>query len=468
MGNILSTTYEEFLNAKRIVSQVAGFNPRPMHPALFPHARDIARWGCLRGRAAFFEDCGCMKTSQEIAWGSEVSFHVGGPVLMLAPWMVAEQTQDEGRRLWNTEITLCASESDLKPGLNITNYEKLHKFTPNKIAGVVADEAGILKAYDGKTRNQVIDFSRTIPYRLAATATPSPNNYTELGNHAEFLGIMSMNEMLATFFVHDGGETSKWRLKGHAEQAFFQWLSTWAVFLTKPSDLGYSDDGFELPELEIILHAMDCGPSEGFLFPVEARTLPERRGARRSSIDDKVREIAAMVNGDPDQWIVWCGLNDESSALAKSITHAVEITGKTAVADGNEVKRRDAMLGFINGQHKDLVTKGNIAGWGLNLQFCHKMAMCSMSDSAEEFYQIVRRCLRFGQKNKVQVHVFLAETEMAVWRNVERKQKETDILTRAMVEHMRDFNQREIKGVTKEEIHYVPTKSIELPGWLNA
>ena len=277
-----------------------------------------------------------------------------------------------------------------------------------------------------------------------------------------------MNEMLATFFVHDGGETAKWRLKGHAEQAFYQWLATWSVFLTKPSDLGYSDEGFELPELEVVLHAMDCGPSEGFLFPVEARTLQERRGARRSSIDQKVSEIAAMVNADPDQWIIWCGLNDESSALAKAITQAVEITGKTAVADGNEVKRRDAMLGFINGQHKDLVTKGRIAGWGMNLQVCHKMAMCSMSDSAEEFYQIVRRCLRFGQKNKVEVHVFLAETEMVVWRNVERKQKETDILTRAMVGHMRDFNQREIKGVTKEEIQYVPTKAIELPGWLNA
>ncbi len=439
-----------------------------MHPNAKPHQRDITRWACKRGRAAIFADCGLMKTGMEVMWGSKVSRHANAPVLMLAPWMVAEQTQDEGRRLWDTEITLCASQSDMKPGVNITNYEKLHKFSPNGIAGIAADEAGILKAYDGKTRNAVIEFSRTIPYRLGATASPSPNDYTELGNHAEFLGIMSMNEMLATFFVHDGGETAKWRLKGHAEVAFRQWLSTWAVFLTKPSDLGYSDSGFELPELEIILHAMDCGPSEGFLFPVEARTLQERRGARRSSIDDKVRAIAAMVNGDPDQWIIWCGLNDESSALARAITQAVEITGKTAVADGNEVKRRDAMLGFINGQHKDLVTKGKIAGWGLNLQFCHKMAMCSMSDSAEEFYQIVRRCLRFGQKSKVEVHVFLAETEMAVWRNVERKQKETDILTRAMVEHMRDFNQREIKGVTKEEIHYLPTKAIELPGWLNA
>lgn len=409
-----------------------------------------------------------MKTGQEIMWAEQVNIHTQAPVLGLAPWMVAEQTQSEGRDLWGVDITLCASESDLKPGVNITNYEKLHKFSPGKIAGIFADEAGILKAYNGKTRNQVINFSRNIPYRLAATATPSPNDYTELGNHAEFLGIMSMNEMLATFFVHDGGETAKWRLKGHAEQAFYRWLATWSVFLTKPSDLGYSDDGFELPELEVVFHAMDCGPSEGFLFPVEARTLQERRGARRSSIDDKVREIAVLINGDPDQWIVWCGLNDESSALAKAITQAVEITGKTAVADGNEVARRDAMLGFISGKYKDLVTKGRIAGWGMNLQFCHKMAMCSMSDSAEEFYQIVRRCLRFGQKRKVEVHVFLAETEMAVWRNVEWKQKETDLLMRAMVEHMRDFNQREIKGVTKEEIHYLPTKAIDLPGWLNA
>ena len=459
--------YRKFLDKKRLVSSVAGFEPGPIHPRAFPHQRDIARWACKRGRAALFEDCGLMKTGQEVLWASQVSERFGS-VLMLAPWMVAEQTQAEARDLWDTEVTLCASPKDLRSGINITNYEKLHKFQPGGFAGIVCDESGILKAFDGKTRNQVIEFSRTIPYRLAATATPSPNDYTELGNHAEFLGIMSMAEMLATFFVHDGGETSKWRLKGHAATAFREWLSTWAVFLTKPSDLGFSDEGFELPPHEIILHVLDCGPSEGFLFPVEARTLQERRGARRSSIGDKVREISALVNTSADQWIVWCGLNDESSALAKAIPSAVEITGKTAVADGQEQKRSDAMRGFIAGKYKDLVSKGSIAGWGMNMQFCHNMAMCSMSDSAEEFYQIVRRCLRFGQKHKVNVHVFLSELEMAVWRNVERKQKETDILTRAMVEHMKDFSQREIKGVTKQEIVYLPNQAMTLPGWLSA
>lgn len=462
----MTAEYQAFLDRKRITAPVAGFEPTKLHDNAKPHQRDIVRWACRRGRAALFEDCGLMKTGQEVMWAEQVHLKTKSPVLMLAPWMVAEQTIEEGRNLWDVDINLCRSDADVKPGLNITNYEKLHKFEPD-FAGIVCDESGILKAFDGKTRNQVIEFSRNIPYRLAATATPSPNDYTELGNHAEYLGIMSMAEMLATFFVHDGGETSKWRLKGHAEVAFREWLATWAVFLTKPSDLGYSDEGFELPPHEVFLHVLDCGPSEGFLFPVEARTLQERRGARRSSIDDKVRDIAALVNSSDEQWIVWCGLNDESEALAKAITGAVEITGKTAVADGNEQKRADAMRGFINGTHKDLVTKGRIAGYGMNLQFSHNMAFCSMSDSAEEFYQIVRRQLRYGQKRKVNIHVFLSELEMAVWRNVERKQKETDRLTRAMVDHMKDFNQREIRGVTRETISYAATKPLELPVWLN-
>lgn len=464
----MSNQYREFLERKRITASPAGFKPTAMHTLLFPHQRDISQWACKRGRAAIFADCGLGKSAMEIMWASQTSSHTKRPVLLLAPWMVAEQTREEAIRLWDTDATLCASQSDVRPGINLTNYEKLHKFDPSEFSGVVADESGILKAFDGKTRNQVIQFSRTIPYRLGASATPSPNDYAELGNHAEFLGIMSMSEMLATFFVHDGGETAKWRLKGHAEKAFREWLSTWAVFLTKPSDLGYSDDGFELPPMEVILHVLDCGPSEGFLFPVEARTLQERRGARRSSIDDKVREIAAIVNSSDEQWTVWCGLNDESEALAKAIPTAVEITGKTAASDKNEESRKSLMRQFVSGEKKDLISKGKLCGWGMNLQFSHNMAMCSMSDSAEEFYQILRRQWRFGQKNKVKAHVFLSELEMAVWRNVERKQKETDVLTKAMVQELKGFSQREIKGVTKQEIEYRPQVAMALPEWLSA
>lgn len=460
------TPYATFLDRKRITAQPAGFQSRELHERMFPHQRAITSWTCKRGRAATFLDCGLGKTGIGIAWASEVNYHTFQPVLIVTPWMVAEQTRDEASRLWDTEIRLCKSQADVGSGLNATNYEKLHKFDPSAFAGIVCDESGILKAFDGKTRNQIIQFSKNILYRLAMTATPSPNDYTELGNHAEFLGIMSMAEMLATFFVHDGGETSKWRLKGHAEKAFREWLSTWAVFLTKPSDLGYPDDGFDLPPHEVFLHVLDCGPSEGFLFPIEARTLQERRGARRSSISDKVREISAIVNASPEQWIVWCGLNDESSALAKSIPTAVEITGKTAISEKNEENRAALMRRFLSGEAKDLVSKGRICGYGMNLQGSHNMAMCSMSDSAEEFYQIVRRQLRFGQKHKVNVHVFLSELEMAVWRNVERKQKETDALTRAMVDEMKDFSQREIKGVTKQTIEYLPKVAMEIPEWL--
>lgn len=462
-----TSKYAAFLDRKRVSSPVAGFECGPLHPRAYHHQRDITAWACKRGRAALFEDCGLMKTGQEVMWADQVVRHAKGPVLMLAPLLVAEQTKKEARELWDVDITLCASQSDVRPGINITNYEKLHKFTPD-FSGIVLDESSILKALDGKTKKLVIEFSRNIPYRLAGTATPSPNDYTELGNHAEFLGIMSMSEMLATFFVHDGGETSKWRLKGHAEDKFWEWLSTWSVCMRKPSDLGYSDDGFILPELRIIPHILDCGASEGFLFPVEARTLQERRGARRSSITDKVSAIAEMVNADSDQWIVWCGLNAESSALAAAIHGAVEITGKAAVADGSEQKRRDAMDGFISGKYRVLVTKGRIAGWGLNLQFAHKMAHCSLSDSWEEFYQELCREYRFGQTFAVESHPFLSELEMGVWRNLERKRKDSERMAAALVEHMKDFNQREIKGVRRESVEYKPTVAMELPEWLHA
>jgi DNA modification methylase len=440
----VSTSYEEFLAGKRIAAQPVGFEPGVLHPSMRPDQRDITRWCIRRGRAAGFTDCGTGKTFIEQEFAVEVAKNAG-TVLILSPLAVAEQTVAEGKR-WGREIHLCESQADVVAGgINITNYQKLHKFTPN-FAGIILDESSILKALDGSTRQAITEFAKGIPYRFAGTATPSPNDYTELGNHAEFLGIMTMAEMLATFFVHDGGETSKWRLKGHAEKEFFRWLASWAVVMRKPSDLGYSDEGFELPNLNIQEHVLDAGPAEGMLFAREARSLQERRGARRSSLESRVRECAERVNGSSGQWLVWCDLNDESDLLRRLIPGAIEVKGSD-----EDDHRRDAMMGFADGKYRVLVTKPRIAGWGMNWQQSHNMAFVGLSDSYEAFYQAIRRQWRYGQKNDVDVHLYLASTETAVLANLKRKQAAADKMAESMVEHMKEFNQREIAGASVRE-----------------
>lgn len=437
--------YEEFLDSKRIVAQPVGFEPGELHPAMFDYQRDVTRWAIRRGRAALFQDCGLGKTFEQIEWSREVQQKTGGKVLILAPLAVAEQTIEEADR-FGSKIHLAESQADcVDPGIYITNYEKLHKFESSWDA-IVLDESSILKSFDGATRKAIIEFSAVIPYRLACTATPSPNDYTELGNHAEFLGIMSMSEMLATFFVHDGGETSKWRLKGHAESEFWKWLATWAVCQRKPSDLGYSDAGFELPELIIHEVIIDAGPAEGMLFAREAQSLQERRVARRGGLQARVGECSDAVNASGEPWLIWCGLNDESTLLKSSIKTAVEVRGSD-----KEPHRRDALIGFTNGKYRDLVSKGSICGWGMNWQHCHNVAFPGLSDSYEEFYQCIRRCWRFGQKHAVHVWIWIASTETAVLRNIKRKQAEADKMAEAMIGHMAEFNKRELATSSARE-----------------
>jgi hypothetical protein len=440
-------TYTEFLDSKRILDHPSGFEPESLNQALFPFQRDIVRWALRRGRAALFEDCGMGKTLQQLEWANLVSRHQKRPVLILAPLAVAEQTAREGER-FGIAVTLAESMEDIKPGVNISNYEKLHRFHP-AFAGIVLDESSILKAFDGKTRTQLIDFSRAIPFRLAATATPSPNDFTELGNHAEFLGVMNMPEMLATFFVHDGGETSKWRLKGHAEEEFWKWVASWAVMLRKPSDLGYSDDGFILPPLSLYQHTIPIDTPEWTLFTVEARSLNDRREARRDSLQERVTQCAHMVNGSNEQWLIWCDLNAESDALYKSIPDSYEVRG----SDSAQYKK-GALLDFAAGNLRVLVSKPWICGFGMNFQLCHNIAFVGLSDSFEAFYQAVRRCWRFGQTHPVECHIICAETEGAVVRNIERKEKQAEEMARGMVKHMARINQENIHGAVRETVQY--------------
>ena len=308
--------YSDFLARKSIVDAPTGLDKVPaLSKHLFPFQRDIVTWALRRGRAAIFADCGMGKTLMQLEWAR----HIPGDVLILAPLAVASQTVMEGAK-FGIGVTICRTQSDVKPGINITNYEMLEHFNATKFSGVVLDESSILKSYDGSTRTAIIEaFSKT-PYRLACTATPSPNDYMELGNHAEFLGAMTRPEMLAMFFVHDGGDTSKWRIKGHAEPEFWKWICSWAVNLRKPSDLGYRDDDFILPPLklhEVMVRATKV--QDGMLFAMPASSLQERLSERRNTVDDRVAKCAELVNRMPGKWIVWCNLNSESDALTKSI-----------------------------------------------------------------------------------------------------------------------------------------------------
>lgn len=457
--------YIDFLATKRIDVRPAGFDVSrdTLNAGLFDWQRDIVRWALARGRAALWEDCGLGKSLQQLAWADEVCRHSKGNVLILAPLAVSQQTVREGEKFGIT-VTHCRTHADVMPGINITNYEMLHHFDASQFVGVVLDESSILKSYSGATRTAIIDaFSRT-PYRLACTATPAPNDYMELGNHAEFLGVMTRVEMLSMFFVHDGGDTSKWRLKGHAESEFWRWLCSWAVMIRKPSDLGYDDNGFILPPLQMHSHIIESdAPLEGMLVAVEAQTLTERRQARRASLSERVAATAALVTASDEPWVIWCDLNDEGDELERLIPGAVQVAGK----HDNDYKEW-AMDAFSKGRIRVLVSKTSICGFGMNWQHCPNVAFVGLSDSYESFYQAVRRCWRFGQTQPVQCHVITAETEGAVVSNIQRKEADADRMARDMVVHMHSINAANIKSTGRVQTTYEPGIAMIVPTWIRS
>ena len=440
--------YLEFLERKRIVDAPTGLDTvPPLNPMLFEFQKDIVRWALRRGRAAIFADCGLGKTPMQLEWAK----HIPGEVLILAPLAVSAQTVREGAK-FGIPVGYARNDSQITERITITNYEMLEHFNVSRFKGVVLDESSILKSYDGKTRTQIIESFCDTPYRLACTATPAPNDFMELGNHAQFLGAMSYTEMLSMFFVHDGGETQKWRLKGHAQTDFWKWLCSWAVMIRKPSDLGYPDDSFTLPEMvmhEVTVTVEDA--TSGFLFPVEAATLQERIAARRETTADRVKHCSDIVNGTDAPFLVWCNLNTESEALRKAIPGAVEVKG----SDSNDHKE-SALMGFSEGHIRCLITKPSIAGFGMNWQHCANVAFVGLSDSYEQFYQAVRRCWRFGQKHSVNVYTICAETEGAVVANIKRKEAEAQKMAEEMVANMHDLNAEALKGaIVRDKADYV-------------
>jgi len=457
-------SYSDFLAKKRMIDPATGMNNVPDLPSfLFPHQSDIVSWALRRGRAAIFAGTGLGKTAMELTWADAVAAHTDRPVLVFAPLAVAAQHIREADK-FGIPARLVREQGDVRHGVNVTNYQKIDHFDLTTFGGIVLDESSILKSTDGKYRTRLIDECASVPFRLAATATPAPNDFMELGNHAEFIGAMSYTDMLATFFTHDGGETQKWRLKGHAETEFWKWMASWAVMLRKPSDLGYPDDGYDLPPLRQVQHlvAADYAPSldTGLLFPMEARTMQERLGARRDTVDERVALAASITPADrPFVW--WCNLNSESEALAKAIPGAVELRG----SDSDDAKEQK-IAGFLDGSIRVLVTKSSIAGFGLNFQHCADTGFVGLNDSFEQVFQAVRRFWRFGQTKPVTAHFIAAETEGAVVANLRRKEADAERMAAAMVMHTADFSSAEVRGATRTVPDYNPTKPMELPGFL--
>jgi len=452
--------YLEFLAKKTRHMPPTGFSVDSLNGSLlFPFQQDIVRWALRRGKAAIFASTGLGKTAMQLTWANEIYRYTSKPVLIMAPLAVSYQTAEEGKK-FGIDVTICRSQIDVVNGVNVTNYEKLSKFDPSGFAAIVLDESSILKSYNGKTRGQIIEAFRDTPYKLACTATPAPNDYMELGNHAEFLGAMSRSEMLATFFVHDGGDTAKWRLKGHAKDAFWRWVASWAVMIEKPSDLGYPDDDFILPPLRI--HQVTVELKENWtdgLFIPQAVTLADQRKVKKMSLADRVAKAAEIANASDDQCLIWCQLNEESAALAKAVTGAIEVKG----SDDPDHKEQ-ALVGFGTGAIRRLVSKVSIAGFGMNYQNCHKMIFASIDHSFEGFFQAIRRSWRFGQKHPVDVYVITSEAEAPILANLERKEREFREMLNGMIAASKDIMRENVQGLGRDVATY-RTDMAEGDGW---
>lgn len=457
--------YHEFIKNKAIVYQPSGFDCTERNENLFGWQNDVVRWALRKGKCAIFSDCGTGKTRMLLQWANMVHKHENRAVLILAPLAVAQQTKAEGV-LCGIDVKVVRDQSECENGLNITNYEMLQHFDDSFFCGVVLDESSIIKHKDGKTRQMIQDMFEETAYKLCCTATPAPNDFMELGTHAQFLGVMKQTEMLATFFVHDGGETQNWRLKGHAEKKFFEWVAGWAACFKRPQDLGYEEEGYKLPDLRIHEETVESTSTElidgqMMMFAPVGKTLLERRSARRNSLQDRVNRAAEIANATGEQVLVWCDLNSESKALTEAINGAVEVEGSMSLEE-----KEKGITGFMKGENRVLVSKPSIAGFGINAQNAHIEIFVGLSDSFEAYYQAVRRCWRFGQDKPVDVYIIISDAEGAVKENIQRKQRDAERMTDELIGFTREFLQSDLKQTKRDVDEYYAFEQMEVPVWM--
>lgn len=434
-------SYSTFLEAKRAKAPALGVSVTAgdLHSSIYEWQAEIVAWAARVGRAAIWADTGLGKTRMQIEWARSVA--PGGASLIVAPLAVCQQTVREAHAI-DVEAKYVRHSDDITgPGIWVTNYEMVERFDPSLLDAVVLDEASILKQSTGKTRTMLIDHFKDVPYRLACTATPAPNDPEELTNQAEFLGVMTRANMLAAYFVHD---QDGWRPKGHARGPMFAWMSTWALAIRRPSDMGYPDDDYELPGLDISAHLLPVEvEQEGQLFATDLGGVGGRSQIRKATMDARCETAARLVSKEPDEpWVLWCGLNDEADMLTRLIPGAVNVKGSMTP----EEKARE-LLAFADGDTRVLVTKPSLAAFGLNWQHCARVIFVGLSDSYEAYYQAIRRCYRFGQHRVVEVHVVLSELEGQIAQNISRKEHEASAITGDLVEAMQDARTTTLGGV---------------------
>lgn len=451
--------YQDFILNKQQLKNMNGFKPVYMPDCLFDFQAELVDNAVRQGRTAIFADCGMGKTLIELVYAENVARHTRGNVLILTTCAVAQQIQQEGIKF---DIPVTRSYRGEIGRITVCNYERLHLLNPSDFRAVICDESSILKNFKGKTKQDITIFMRKIEYRLLASATPSPNDFIELGTSSEVLGYMGYMDMLNKFFKNElnnsftgriGGEVIKWRLKGHAKKAFWQWVASWSRAVRKPSDMGYEDRDFLLPPLIEIEHVVEAKKlAEGMLFALPAVGVKEQREERRRSVEERCEKVASLINSTNDYAIAWCHLNDEGDLLQKMIPDSVQVSGK----DSDE-KKEQKLMDFANGKTRVLVTKPVIGAWGLNLQHCNHMTAFP-SHSFEQYYQAIRRCWRFGQKRPVTVDIITTEGEHRVLANLQRKAAQADEMFTHLIANM-----NEAVGIDNSK-HF--NKQLEAPSWL--
>lgn len=461
--------YRSAVAAKRLATPTVGLSRVPdLNPAMFPHQASVTDFALRGGRTALFLDTGLGKSLCALDWGRIVVEHTNEPVLMLAPLAVAAQHQREAEKFGIDARAIREPDQITTPRVYITNYDRLDKFDPSAFGGVILDESSILKSMNGRTSKSLIQAFSDTRFRLACTATPAPNDHSELGQHSDFLGTLSASQMLTRWFIHDSADTGTWRMKGHAVRDFWSWVASWARCVSKPSDLGFSDDGFALPPLNLERHvvkadrSLDSGAEkdgQGRLFRIPDTSATSIHREKRMTIEARADLIAEIVGREPGEpWVIWCDTDYEADALIARIPGAIEVRG-SMTADQKE----ERLTAFSTGQARILITKPSLAGFGLNWQHCARMAFVGLSFSYEAFYQAIRRCWRFGQTRPVSVHVACADTEESIWQVVNRKSGDHDAMKREMTAAMR----RAVR-IEHEQSPYEPTAPVELPSWMTA
>jgi DNA modification methylase/superfamily II DNA or RNA helicase len=472
------TNYQEFLKSKQHKINNCGIkiDRNLIHPKLFSWQKDIVQWATNKGRCAVFLDTGLGKTFIQLEWARLMNQNT----LIIAPLSVARQTVKEALKI-DIEVRYVRSQSEITSDhkLWITNYEMIEQFDYSQFGAVVLDESSILKSIGGRTRQKLTELCMPVKYKLCCTATPAPNDWPEIGNHTEYLGICKMNEMLATFFINANKEHTieiegkvyrkkgsnkngtEWRLKHHAEKHFFQWLSSWAITMTKPSDLGYEDEGFILPKLNITpVYINSEYKPEDQLFFTKLHGITDRNKVRKTTVEGKLSKLKEIVSSRNEQWIIWCGLDAESEYAHEIIEGSTEVKGSDKLED--KVK---ALEDFQDGKIQYLVTKPKIAGFGMNFQNAHNMVFFGLNDSWETYYQSIRRQWRYGQKNEVNVYLILHEVEAEIYRNVMRKDAMAKRLKELLIEQIKDYEKGELGLDTQIQTEYQEDK-VTGNGWI--